>query len=77
MVSFKSVTRIHHLMIMVSSARLGLGKGERRSVRGFSEPFSAAYATQHVDGLGELSPARTANPYGSSSGSSRYMTATA
>ena len=33
------ITRIHHLMIMVSSVRLGLGKGERRSVRGFSEPF--------------------------------------
>jgi hypothetical protein len=32
-----SVTRIHHLMIMVSSVRLGLGKGERRSVKGFSE----------------------------------------
>src|SRR6185437_5673375 len=33
------ITCIHHLMIMVSSVRLGLGKGERRSVRGFSEPF--------------------------------------
>jgi hypothetical protein len=36
-IQIKSVTRIHHLMIMVSSVRLGLGEGERRSARGFSE----------------------------------------
>jgi hypothetical protein len=31
------VTRIHHLMIMVSSVGLSPGKGKRRSVRGLSE----------------------------------------
>jgi hypothetical protein len=33
----RSFTRIHPLMIMVSSVSVGLGKGERRSVKGFNE----------------------------------------
>jgi hypothetical protein len=33
----KSATPMHHLMIMVSSVSVGLGKGERRSVRGFNK----------------------------------------
>jgi len=46
-----SVTRIHHLMIMVSSVRPGLGKGERRSVRGFSESHRNPITPPHNGGF--------------------------
>jgi hypothetical protein len=54
-----SVTCIHHLTIMVSSVRLGLGEGDRRSVRGFSE----SHGNPHLLGRGGLPQQQHGQPH--------------